>query len=107
MELQVKYKELDEVSKENINNSKLLNDKIDLLKENISFLQDNWQGEDADKFYESITPFLNDLKSIPVFYAEISSIINKMNGNYKDTDDEFLERLKKGVVIDEKYSNKE
>lgn len=106
MELQVKYKELENVSKDNTNNAKLLNDKIILLEENISALKDNWQGEDADKFYESIVPYLDSLKSIPIFYGEVSKIINKMNGNYKETDDEFLETLKKGVVIDEKYSNK-
>ena len=107
MEIRVKHKELKEVSEENISNSKLLNDKITLLINSIKDLENNWQGKDADTFYNSILPYLDDLKSIPIFYAEISTIINKMNNDYQSTDEEFLNTLKKGVVIDEEYYNKE
>ena len=107
MELRVKHKELKEVSKETIDNSKLLNEKITLLIGKIKELENNWQGEDADIFYNSILPYLYDLKSIPIFYAEISNIINKMNNDYESTDEDFLDTLKKGVVIDEEYYDKQ
>ena len=106
MELRVKHKELNDVSIEIVNNSVLLDNKIDLLLSKINELKDNWKGIDADNFYENITEYLNELKSIPVFYNDMSLLIDKMNNSYKDTDNSYLDALKKGVVLDDEYNDK-
>jgi WXG100 family type VII secretion target len=106
MEVRVKYKELDNISKDTINNSLLLEDKLLILEDEIKKLRENWQGVDADTFYESITLYLNDLKKIPLFYQDISNVIDNMNTNYQDTDNNYLNTLKRGVVLDEDYNNK-
>ena len=61
MELRVKHKELNDVSIEIVNNSVLLDNKIDLLLSKINELKDNWKGIDADNFYENITEYLDEL----------------------------------------------
>ena len=98
MDIRVKYKELDEVMKSINDNSTSMDEQIDLLKENINNLKNNWQGYDADTFYNSITPFIEELKSIPSFYRELTNVSDNMNKSYQEVDTSYTEELKKSVV---------
>ena len=98
MDLSVKYKELEKVVNSINNRAISLDKQIELLESNVEKLKDNWNGYDADTFYNSINPFLDELKQIPVFYKGIATIANNMNKNYQTVEQNYSEELKKSVV---------
>ncbi len=98
MDIRVKYNELDEVIKSINENSTSMDEQINKLKENINELKNNWQGYDANSFYNSIDPFIEELGTIPSFYKELTSVSDNMNKTYQEVDTSFTEDLKKSVV---------
>lgn len=98
MDIRVKYKGLEETIKSTYESATLLDEQIYILNNGVQSLQDNWKGIDADTFYNSITSYLKELKQIPIFYREISTLVGNMNKTYQNIDDRYTEELKKSVI---------
>lgn len=98
MDIKVLYSELDDVIKSINENSTLMDEQIKYLKESVNELKGNWSGYDADVFYDSVIPFLNELTQIPEFYREITIVADNMNNTYQEVDNSYTEELKKSVV---------
>ena len=98
MKLMVTYKELEKVSNNFNENSHLLDDQLDKLILLVTDMKNNWQGEAADVFYESIESYVEKVRKVPVCHRNISSIINFLNKNYNAIDKEYAQTLKNAVV---------
>ena len=97
MLLKVKHDELKNVKDVMIKDSALLDDEINILKEQIEKLRTIWQGQDAKMFCDNVYNYVERMKTIPTSMRILGDFINKANNRYAESDEMFSRELQTEV----------
>jgi len=97
MLLKVKHDELKNVKDVMIKDSALLDDEINILKEQIEKLRTIWQGQDANMFCDNVYNYIERMKTIPASIRTLGDFINKANNRYAENDEMFSRELQTEV----------
>lgn len=103
MDLKVNHNDINAFYDASNLQSESLQENIKFWLEKLDELEDIWQGEDADAFFDNCTSYLKRLTIIPKCYDSLDSFVLKANKTYRDTDLEGKkkferEKLDKGGV---------
>ena len=98
MILKVNPDELNNVSNNIKKDVDVFNTEIEKINGNIEKLKLIWQGEDADRFNENFTGFVNKMKSVPNTLDVLSKTCDNTNRGYQEIDLEISSELKGEAV---------
>ncbi len=98
MKFKIKKNEIDKTTKIMNEDSEKLSKNLDELLNQISLLEETWQGYDSKIFCDFAKSYINFLKIVPDTYSNISKVMNKANNTYSNLDKDYAETMKKAVV---------
>lgn len=66
-------------------------------------VNNSWRDETSAQFVNNFLEYINELKSLPAFYEELTTRISKASKNYDDTDLQLARKLKgNGQLVSDK-----
>lgn len=97
MLLRVKHEELGNFRKGLSNDADELDDIIESILNDLSRLQNIWQGDDSVVFYKNAFNYYNTMKKIPFTLRVFSEFIRRTDIQYKENDESFARALQQEV----------
>ena len=101
MILKANHEELEDVTKTMDTGVDTCKTELDVIEEAINELSEVWKGDAADIFYANSLSYMHRLKGIPESLDTMSKFVNKSNGIYKKTDEEYGKKLETEALNDD------